>query len=153
MMGISVSRRGAPISAWLGLLTKRTCHARIPPMTAGVEIVVNVGLYIVGSPIALNFHRRNSSTTADSPVNLQSDRSIFNINIPTSILQETWCQLSSNRYRSAGPILPIRRGHPPPHRHRTSIVETHNMKTLKPKNPLRSAATAPLPLCVSGNVP
>ena len=45
MMGISISRRGAPILAWLGLLTKRTRHARIPPMTAGVAIVVNVGLY------------------------------------------------------------------------------------------------------------
>ena len=52
-----------------------------------------------------------------------------------------------------GPILWIRRGHPPPRRHRTAIVETHNMKTLKPKNPLRSAATAPLPLRMSGNVP
>ena len=30
-----------------------------------------------------------------------------------------------------GPILRIRRGHPPPHRHRTAIVETHNMKTQK----------------------
>ena len=30
-----------------------------------------------------------------------------------------------------------------PPRHRTAIVETHNMKTLKPKNPLRPAATAP----------
>ena len=47
----------------------------------------------------------------------------------------------------------IRRGQPPPHRHRTAIVETHNMKTLKLKNPLRPAATALLPLRVSGNVP
>ena len=78
-----------------------------------------------------------------------------------AILQESWCQLSPNCYRSARrngkmaprPILRIRRGHPPPHRHRTAIVETHNMKTLKPKNPLRSAVTAPLLLRISGNVP
>ena len=78
----------------------------------------------------------------------------FYLNIAASILQESWCQLSPNRYRSAGrngklapgPILRIRRGHPPPHRHRTAIVETHNMKTPKPKNPLHPAATAPLPL-------
>ena len=42
-----------------------------------------------------------------------------------------------------GPILQIHRGHPPPHHHRTAIVETHNMKTLKPQNSLRSTATAP----------
>ena len=52
-----------------------------------------------------------------------------------------------------GPILRIRRGRPLPYRHRTAIVETHNMKALKLKNPLRSAATAPLPLRSSGNVP
>ena len=48
-----------------------------------------------------------------------------------------------------GPILRIRRGHPTPHRHRTAtiaIVETQKMKTLKPKNPLHPAATAPLSL-------
>ena len=109
------------------------------------------GLVLKSSPIALKFHRRNSSTTADSPVKLPSDRGICNINIAASILQESWCQLSPNRYRSAGrngkmapgPILRIRRGHPPPHRYRTAIVETHNTKTLKPKTPLRSAATAP----------
>ena len=50
----------------------------------------------------------------------------------------------AERKMAPGPILRIRRGHPPPHRHRTAIVETHNMKTLKPKDPLRSAATAPL---------
>ena len=57
------------------------------------------------------------------------------------------------RKNGSGPILRIRRGHPPPHRHRTAIVEIHNMKTLKPKNPLRPAVTAPLPLRISGNVP
>ena len=85
----------------------------------------------------------------------------FYNNIAAFILQEVWSKLSPNRYRSAGrngkmapgPILRIRRGHPPPHRHRTTIVETHNMKTLKPKNPLRSTVTAPLPLRISGNVP
>ena len=46
-----------------------------------------------------------------------------------------------------GPVLRIRRGPPPPHRHRTAIVETHNMKTLKPKKSAPSSgdrsATAP----------
>ena len=70
--------------------------------------------------------------------------------------------MSPNHYRSAGrngkngcrthsadpPRTPACA--PPPHR---TIVETHNMKTLKPQNPLRSAATAPLPLRLSGNVP
>ena len=103
------------------------------------------------SPIALKFHRWYSSTAADSSVKLQSDRGIFDIIIAASILHEIRCQLSPNRYRSAGrngkmapgPILRIRRGHPPPHRHRTAIVEIYNMKTLKPQNPLRPAATAP----------
>ena len=36
---------------------------------------------------------------------------------------------------------------------RTAIMEIHNMKTLKPRNPLRSATTAPLPLRISGNAP
>ena len=85
----------------------------------------------------------------------------FNIDIAASILQDHRWQLSPNRYRSAGrsgkmvpgPIVRIRRGHPPPHRHRTAIVEIHNMKTVKPKNPLRTASTVPLPLRISGNVP
>ena len=110
------------------------------------------------SQIALKSHRGNSSTAADSPVKLQSDRGIFNIDIAASILQENRCKMSPNRYRFAGrsgkmapgPILWIRRGHPPPHRH---LVEIHNMKTLKPPNPPRPAATAPLPLRMSGNVP
>ena len=62
---------------------------------------------------------------------------------------------------------------PPPHRHSgntqhentetqksaplsgdRSATAPHNWKrTLKPKNPLRQAATTPLPLCISGNVP
>ena len=93
----------------------------------------------------MKFHRLNSSKVTDSPVKLQSDRTIFSINIAASILQESWCQLSSNRYRSAGrngkmapgPILRIRRGHPPPHRHRTAIVETQheNIETQKSSPP------------------
>ena len=109
----------------------------------------------------MKFHRRNSSTVADSPVKLQSDRGIFNINIAASMLHESLCQLSPNHYRFSGRngkmapgyILRIRRGYPPAHRHRTARVETHSMKTLKTKNPLRPAATAPLPLRISGNVP
>ena len=103
-------------------------------------------------------------TAAQQLILLSNYRAIgvfLNINIAASILQESWCQLSPNRYRSAGrnekmapwPILWIRHGHPPPHHHRTAIMETHIMKTLKPQNPLRSAATAPLPLRTSGNVP
>ena len=94
----------------------------------------------------MKFNRRNSSTTADSPVKLQGGRGIFNINIAVSILQESRCQLSPNGYRSAGrngkwlqdPFC----GSAADTRLRTAIVETHNMKTLKPKDPLRSAATA-----------
>ena len=54
------------------------------------------------SPITLKFDRRIRSTTAIRPVQFQSYRSIFNIDIVASILQETWGQLSPNRYRSAG---------------------------------------------------
>ena len=103
-------------------------------------------------------------TAAQKPILLSNYRAIgaFLIsNIAASILQEMWCQLSPNRYRSAGrngkmapgPIRRIRRGHPPPHLHHTAMVQTHNMKTLKTKNPPLQATTAPLPPCISGNAP
>ena len=67
--------------------------------------------------------------------------------------------MSSNRYRSAGrngkigpyqdPSLRTRRGHPPPSRLRPAVVETHNMKTVLPQYPPRTAVTAPLPLTFS----
>ena len=54
------------------------------------------------STIALQCDRQINSATADRPVQFQSDWIIININITTSIVQETCGQLSPNRYRSAG---------------------------------------------------
>ena len=93
--------------------------------------------------IALKFHRRNRSTVADSPVKLRSNRGIFIINIAASILQESWCQLSPNRYRSAGrngkkapgPILRIG------HSGNTQHENTETQKSAPPSGD--RSATAP----------
>ena len=90
------------------------------------------------STIASKFDRQISSTTAGWHVQFQSDRSIFDINFTASILQDTWGQLSPNRYHTAGrnkkwlqdPFLRTRREHPHPSRLRPAVMEVHNMKTL-----------------------
>ena len=81
--------------------------------------------------MALKFHRRNSSTTADSPVKLQSDQGIFNINIAASTSRELMPIISKP--------LPLRRAE------RKNGFRTHSA------DPPRTPASAPPPHCHSGN--
>ena len=89
--------------------------------------------------IALKFDRRISSTAANLPVRFRNDRSILNINIGASKLQETWDQLSLNRYLSAGrngkmgpiPADPPRTPFVPPPPHHSGNTQHKNNVTQK----------------------